>query len=69
MPLDDLPLSEPRHAPGLFLCSVYIGAGGKKQESHWAWQPQRLVLPHASCGLTGLLNPTAIWHKDHFNRI
>jgi hypothetical protein len=29
--------------PGLFFCSVYIGAGGKKQESHWAWQPQRLV--------------------------
>jgi hypothetical protein len=20
----------------------------EKQESHWAWQPQRLVLPHAS---------------------
>src|SRR5262249_60240701 len=42
---------------------------GKKQTSHWAWQPRRLVLPHASCGLTGLLNPTAIWHKDYFNRI
>jgi hypothetical protein len=43
MLLDDLPLSEPRHAPGLFFCSVHIGAGGKKQESHWAWQPQRLA--------------------------
>ena len=40
-------LSEPRHAPGFFFYSVHIGAGGKKQESHWAWQPQRLVLPDA----------------------
>jgi hypothetical protein len=31
-------------------------ADGKKQESHWTWQPQRLVSPQ--CGLTGLLNPT-----------
>jgi hypothetical protein len=38
-------------------------ARGKKQESHWAWQPQRLVLPDA--GLTGLLNPTAIWQKKN----
>jgi hypothetical protein len=22
---------------------VYIGAGGEKQESHWAWQRQRLA--------------------------
>jgi hypothetical protein len=38
-------------------------ARGKKQESHWAWQPQRLVLPDA--GLTGLLNPTSIWQKKN----
>jgi hypothetical protein len=35
---------------------VHIDAGGKKQESRWGMQRQRLVLPHA--GLTGLLNPT-----------
>ena len=40
-------LSQPRHAPGLLFYSVHIGAGGKKQESHWAWQPQRLVSPDA----------------------
>src|SRR2546429_6644245 len=51
-------LPEPRHAPGLFFYSVYISAGGKKQESHWAWQPQRLS--YLECGLTGLLNPTSI---------
>src|SRR2546427_12983360 len=54
-------LPEPRHAPGLFFYSVYISAGGKKQESHWAWQPQRLS--YLECGLTGLLNPTSIWHE------
>ena len=31
-------LSEPRHAPGLCFYSMYIGAGGEKQESHWARQ-------------------------------
>jgi len=42
-------LSEPRHAPGLCFYSMYIGAGGEKQESHWARQRQRLsyLMPHA----------------------
>jgi cytochrome c2 len=43
-----------------------LARGGKSKR---AAGHQRLVLPHASCGLTGLLNPTAIWHKDYFNRI
>src|SRR5437660_5220851 len=42
-------LSEPRHAPGLCFYSMYIGAGGEKEESHWARQRQRLsyLMPHA----------------------
>jgi len=42
-------LFEPRHAPGLCFYSMYIGAGGEKQESHWARQRQRLsyLMPHA----------------------
>ncbi len=54
-------LSQPRHATDLFFYSVHIGAGEKKQESHWAWQPPQLS--YLECGLTGLLNPTSIWHE------
>src|SRR5262249_54067007 len=56
-------LSQPRLVPGLFFYSVHISAGGKKQASHWGWLAPAARLPHASCGLTGLLNPTSIWHK------
>src|SRR5262249_24019216 len=42
-----LPFSAPA-CPGLFFYSVHNGAGGKKQESHWAWQPSGSshLMPH-----------------------
>jgi hypothetical protein len=54
-----------------FLYSVHIDAGGKKQESRWGMQRQRLVLPHAS-GLMRVdwpAQPYLNLAQDYFSRI
>jgi hypothetical protein len=38
-----------------------------ENKSRRAWKLRRLVL--APRGLTGLLNPLSIWHKNYFGRI
>jgi hypothetical protein len=59
-------LSEPQAGPGAFLL-LRIGAGGKKQESHWAWQRQRLVSPQ--CGVDWPAQPYLKLAQDYFSRI
>jgi hypothetical protein len=62
-------LSESRHASGLYFHSVHISAGGKKQESHWAWLAPATRLTSCLMRVDWPAQPYLNLAQDYFNRI